>query len=247
MAEVTFIGTGEAFDPDLPNTSVLYRGALTLLVDCGYGVPQAFWRVTRDASLLDAIYLTHRHADHSFGLPSLLLWMREEGRTRPLEIIGGPGTEAWLREVCELAYPRAFQNMFPLVSVDLAPGERLVRGGATLENAESAHSVRNLALRIDEDGRSYCHSGDGRPTDATRALYTGANVVVHECYFAERETKSHAHMGELFQMAEEVAIESLVLLHFGRYEKARVRELCAARDPEAPRVVIPEPGDTLSV
>jgi ribonuclease BN (tRNA processing enzyme) len=41
MSELTFIGTGEATDPDLPNTSLLYRGARTVLLDCGTSVPPA--------------------------------------------------------------------------------------------------------------------------------------------------------------------------------------------------------------
>ena len=35
---VTFVGTGEALDPDLPNTSLLVQGERTLLLDCGYAV-----------------------------------------------------------------------------------------------------------------------------------------------------------------------------------------------------------------
>ena len=48
-ATVRFIGTGEAFNPHLPNTSVLYSGRVKLLLDCGYGVPTRFgrWRPTR--------------------------------------------------------------------------------------------------------------------------------------------------------------------------------------------------------
>jgi hypothetical protein len=39
MSELVFVGTGEALDPALPNTSLLYRGPRALLLDCGYAVP----------------------------------------------------------------------------------------------------------------------------------------------------------------------------------------------------------------
>jgi ribonuclease Z len=246
MPSVTIVGSGEAFDPDLPNNSALYRGALTLLVDCGYAVPHAFWRISRDPSLLDAVYVTHLHADHSFGLPALLLWMKEEGRTRPLEVIGGPGIGRWLEKLNELAYPGAWAGGFPLTAVELAPGERLERGGATLSNAQSRHGVRNLALRIDEGGRSYCHSGDGAPSDATRALYRDATLLLHECYHAERESDGHARASELCEMAETLEVETLALVHLSRREKADIAR-AGSEHAGKTKIVIPNPGDSFAL
>ncbi|NUN15843.1 MAG: ribonuclease Z, partial [Myxococcales bacterium] len=123
MAKLTFIGTGEAFDPELPNTSVLYTGSKNILVDCGFSVPHAFWRITHDPNLLDAIYITHIHADHTFGLPALLLWMRIAGRTRPLRIFGGSGVGTWLSRLLALAYPGAYEpnKCFPIEPVPIRP------------------------------------------------------------------------------------------------------------------------------
>jgi ribonuclease Z len=246
MASITVVGNGEAFDPELANTSLLYRGALTLLVDCGFAVPHALWRMNRDASLLDAIYVTHLHADHSFGLPALLLWMKEEGRARPLEVIGGPGVSRWLEKLLELGYPGAYQGGFEIAPVELAPGNALERSGATLRNAQSRHGVRNLALRIDEAGKSACVSGDGAPSEATRALYRGATLLVHECYHAERESDGHARATELLALADEAEVGTLALVHRSRKEKDEISVTAGARRGRA-RVVIPNAGETLDV
>lgn len=244
MPKLTFVGTGEAFDPELPNTSVLYQGSLALLVDCGFGALHALWRVMRDPSLLDAVYLTHWHADHCFGLPSLLLWMREEGRRRPLEVIGGPGVAEQLTTLCEVAYPGAFERSFPVEAVELSPGSTLRRADASLRNARSSHSLPNFSLRIDEGTKSYCHSGDGCPTDETRELYRGATLLAHECYFAERAHPSHARATDLLPMAEALGVETLALVHLGRHEKARIAALAAGA---ARRVEIPGPGDSFDL
>lgn len=244
MATVSFVGTGEAFDPELPNSSVLYRGGITLLVDVGPTVPQALFRARLDPELLDAIYLTHRHADHTFGLPALLLWMKEEGRRRPLEVIGGAGIGPFVTALLELGYPGSYRDAFPILPVELEPGAELVRGSATLRNAESRHGERNLALRIDEGGRSFCHSGDGRPSDATRELYRGASLLSHECYFLEGESASHARLAELLELRQRCRVETLALLHVGRHERLALTE--DARCVE-PGVVIPRPGDELAV
>jgi ribonuclease Z len=248
MADVTFVGTGEAFDPALPNTSLLYRGARTLLLDCGFSIPHAFWRLSRDADLLDAIYITHLHADHSFGLPALLLWMREEGRSRPLEVVGGPGVEAWLKKLLELGYPGAYQpaKCYPIVPRELAEGDCLELGGLELRNAQSEHSVRNLSVRIEDQGKSVCYSGDGAPSSATRRLYQGADVLIHECYSGGEPAPGHATVHQVLEVADDCGVRKLCLLHVSRSQKQPVRDVVAGRSPRA-QVLFPAPGDVIEI
>ena len=247
MAEVTFVGTGEAFDPVLPNTSLLYRGSKTLLLDCGFSIPHAFWRISRDADLLDALYITHLHADHSFGLPALLLWMREEGRCRPLEVAGGPGVDAWLKKLLELGYPGSYQatKCYPIVARELVEGGCLELEGLELRNAQSEHSVRNLSVRIDDGGKSVCYSGDGAPSSATRRLYQGADVLIHECYSAGEPTPGHATVRQVLEVAEAAGVRKLCLLHVRRSQKQAVRDL-VGRSGRA-QVLFPAPGDVLEI
>lgn len=247
MPRITFVGTGEAFDPGLPNTSLLYQGGRSLLCDCGFRVPHAFWNLTDDPSLLDAIYVTHLHADHSFGLPALLLWMREAGRKRPLEVLGGPGVGAWLHKLLELGYPGSYppDRCYPIEPVELDGGP-IERGSLVLSNAKSAHGVRNLSLRIDEGSYSFAYSGDGAPTDATRELYRGVRLLVHECYAAVDAPRGHASARELLAMADELGVGTLCLLHIGRREKEAVRAEVSRHAGRA-RVLLPAPGDTVEL
>ena len=245
MAEITFVGTGEATDPDLPNTSILYRGERTLLLDCGYSVPRAFWQVSRDPSLLDAITITHRHGDHTFGLPGLLLWMRERGRTDPLRIFAGAETARILAEVIELAYPGLLANasMYP---VDIVPVlEQVEIGPVALRLAESDHGAVNHAVRIEEGGHAVCYSGDGGMTDETRALYQGAELLVHECYDEAPRTSGHANARELIAEARELGVGRLALVHVSVAARASVRALVGRET--GVRVAMPSPGDRITV
>lgn len=253
---LTFVGTGSAFDPDLPNTSLLLRAGPTLLMDCGYAVPHALWRISRDPDLLDAIWISHIHADHSFGLPGLLVWMKAQGRTRELRVIGGGGGGVgnWLERVLDLGYPGSLTKGragFPITAVSI--GDRgLDWGGLRLSVAQSAHKVANHALRVDIEatGVSLAYSGDGIPTDATRALFHGVDLLVHECFWAQGDKSGHASAETLLPMADELDIRRLALLHLADAHKAGVRGLVDAytrRRNYSPEVWLPVPGETIAL
>ncbi len=75
--KIKFIGVGEAFDEDLPNTSILVRARderneSSILLDCGFTAPPSFWKIAKDPDDLDAIWISHFHGDHFFVLPALL-------------------------------------------------------------------------------------------------------------------------------------------------------------------------------
>jgi len=94
MIDALLLGTGAMMPlPQRWLSSVLLRveGSLILL-DCGEGT-QIAWRQFRwGFKRLDAICLTHQHADHVAGLPGLFHTVANAGRTEPMHIYGPPGT-----------------------------------------------------------------------------------------------------------------------------------------------------------
>jgi ribonuclease BN (tRNA processing enzyme) len=255
---VVFVGTGEALDPELPNTSLLIRGPSTILLDCGYSVPHALWRITRDADELDAVWISHGHADHCFGLPALLLWMRLAGRRRPLTVLGGPGSRSRLEQVLELGYPGSYapHKCYPIEFVELRGGEIARFGACELRVAPTLHSLANMALRIDfrhESGgiglRSLVYSGDGAPTDASRKLCEGASLVVHECFFVEAPAgeRKHGDLRGLLSLARAAGVDTLAVLHFDAQEREVIAEAARSEGGEGLEVLVPRPQDVLSL
>ena len=249
---LTFIGTGEALDPELPNTSLLVEGPRNLLLDCGYAIPHALWRVTRDPNLLDGIWISHTHADHCFGLPALLLWMRLAKRQRPLTVLTGPGVSERLEQVLELGYPNSFapHKCYPIEYVELHPAEPTPWGPLELRVAPTIHSLANWAVRIEGPGmRSLVYSGDGSPSEQSRALYQGASVLVHECFTVEpiAGERKHGDLRTLLPLARDKQVETLALLHFAAEQREAIRERALAEQPEGLEVLLPRPGDRLSL
>lgn len=69
---VIFLGVGEAFDAALPNNCHLILSETTLLLNCGFSAVQQVWQYNGEADFLDAVFISHLHGDHCFGLPSPL-------------------------------------------------------------------------------------------------------------------------------------------------------------------------------
>ena len=66
-------------------SSALTVGGRVFVVDCGRGSPSAFADAGLDFSRLEAVFLTHLHADHIGDLPGMLLypWGVRDRRRRP--------------------------------------------------------------------------------------------------------------------------------------------------------------------
>lgn len=256
MAELVYVGTGEAVDPARANTSLLYRGARTLLVDCGYAVPHALWRIERDPQAIDGVYLSHLHADHAFGLPAVCLWMRLEGRRRPLSLLGTAATLAGARRILDLGYPGSFaaSKSYSIELVELPPdGQTHDWGPLSLAVAPSHHKrMSNHAVRVSEDGRPrFAYSGDGRPSAATRTLFEDVPHLVHECFGARSaETPDgHAALDELVAMATQCGVGRLDLLHFDRHQHAEIVSAIErlVSHVQRPRCSAPHAGDCVEL
>ncbi len=101
-------------------------------------------------------------------------------------------------------------------------------------------------------GRKLVLSGDTRPCDALRASAAGADLLVHESTFEERdlarakETR-HSTAGEAAKLAAAAGVKRLVLTHFSsRYEERLVQMTEEAR-AEFPAAVLAYDGLVLEI
>lgn len=89
--EFTFLGTSAGTPTRARNVTglALRHGGPKhwYLIDCGEGTQHQLLRTRYSVMQLRAIFITHVHGDHSFGLPGLLASASMAGRTEPLPII----------------------------------------------------------------------------------------------------------------------------------------------------------------
>ncbi len=67
------------------------------LVDCGEGTQHRLLYSRYTLSHLQAIFITHIHGDHMYGLPGLLTSASMQGRTAPLSVCAPEGVESFVR------------------------------------------------------------------------------------------------------------------------------------------------------
>ena len=246
---VLFVGTGEAFDAERVNCSVLLEGERLLLCDCGPTVPAALWRQRPAAPVrLDAVFVSHLHGDHVFGVPFLLARMREDGREKPLSLIGQPGIRDHVERLTRLAYPSVWDTLgFSVELVPLEPGREQRWQGYRLTTAWSDHSSRNGSLRVDGPMGVFCYGGDGAPTTGTAALFRGADVLVHESFVDRDAPPAHASARGVVALARAAEARTLALVHVNRRFRDAVRSYVDSLADAPPRVLLPVDGDRLGL
>lgn len=101
MIKLTFLGTSDSVpSAERNHTSILltYEGE-NILIDCGEGTQRQFRKLGLNPCKITKILLTHRHADHSLGLPGLLKTMALTGYNKTLEIYGPNGTKIFMENL----------------------------------------------------------------------------------------------------------------------------------------------------
>ena len=245
-SDVVFVGVGEAFDETLPNTSLLLRTPSSrILLDCGFTAAHAYWRAADNPLDLDAVWISHFHGDHFFGLPLLLLRFAEEGRRAALTVAGGEGVEERVRACFDLAFSGFWPRIgFEIRFVPFAVGEAKEAHGLIWRTALNGHSAPCLALRLEGEHGSFFYSGDGGPTEESSVLCRGVDLLVHEAYALEHGSAGHSSVRECIELAKCCAAHRLAVVHVQRRERRKKRDgILNMLSGSGIDAFMPEPGE----
>ncbi len=245
--ELEFLGVGEDCDPHRASVSFLIREKTTLLVDCGLGTPQRLFQKYLPPESIDAVYLTHFHAGHFFGLPAFLVDRHVLGRKGALTVIGQPGTKERVLQLCELAYNGMPEWLgFPLEFLETI--EPAHYREFDLAFAPTDHHL-NMAIRVTAGGVSLGISGDGNFTEASSKLFASCDVVVHEAYKAVEDYPFHTTVKRLIEEANGwPKLRHLALVHLEREDREkRFEEFAQFLKHDRYKVTIPGDGDLVTI
>ncbi len=149
---VHFLGTAGALPAPQRNPSciMIRRGSDAILFDCGEGAQQQMMRA-RTGFGVDAIFVTHWHADHFLGIFGLVESLSFMGRTdEPLHIYGPD----WVHEFISVLRTVARHNVrFPVHGHTLGHGDVVPFPGFTVRAFATRHGITSLGYVLEEDER----------------------------------------------------------------------------------------------
>ncbi|WP_240704653.1 MBL fold metallo-hydrolase [Croceicoccus sediminis] len=202
--------------------NLLRFGGKDYLVDVGDGTAGQISRVGVQSKMVDAVFISHLHFDHTGGLAALLGLRFQTSSRDPLTIYGPPGTGEMVDGLLASMVPGATANYgvagAPPVDhranikvVELRGGDSVTVDGMTVTAASNTHysfppgsdlaqRFQALSFRFDLPGRSIVYTGDTGPSDAVVNLARNADLLVAEMMdiplTIERMSKANPGMPE---------------------------------------------------
>lgn len=212
-----------------------------MLIDCGHSAVAPLWRTCPRPDAIDAIYLTHHHADHVVGLVPVLDRWASDGRRKPLQILTTQDGVGQLQALLTAGFvPWDDRSPFP-IHFGNAQAMRHI-GPFAASFAPTLHAAPNTAIRLEHGGRRFAYSGDGRPTPQSAALYAGVDLLLHECFVAQpaEDLPFHCDLPTVLALTR---VDRIGLYHIKAGLRAAMRHAVTAH----PHVFVPEAGTRLVV
>jgi ribonuclease BN (tRNA processing enzyme) len=224
-----------------------------LLVDCGPGVVLTL-ATQEPFPAIDAVVISHRHADHCADLVALAYRRRFPQALPPLPLFGPPDLLPLLARLDELfgmeslpALVRPLQDTFAFHPV--TPGATFEAAGFLVESCAAHHPVPTLSLRWPTLG--FVYTADTALHSDLISFATGADLLLAEATYADEaghDLQTHGHMTAAHAgiLAQQAGVKRLTLTHLADLRIREVTRQVAELHYDGP-ITIAEAGQTCTL
>jgi ribonuclease BN (tRNA processing enzyme) len=209
---------------------LIQEAGYTLLLDCGNGV-FAKLRAVCDYVDVNAVLITHLHADHYFDLIPYSYALTYAARQQPVPVAGWPGTatparpqlhapagagDAFARTASVFGPGELIESAFALREYDVA--EELELGPFRMRFREVPHYVPTFAVDlVGQAGGRLTFSADCSPNDEIVELARGTDLLLIEATLPRPERtgiRGHLTPREAGEHARRAGARRVMLTHF---------------------------------
>jgi ribonuclease BN (tRNA processing enzyme) len=248
---LTVIGCAGSFpSPQSPASCyLLEHDGVAIALDLGNGALGPL-QARSDIRSLEAVVLSHLHADHCLDLTSMYVARKyhpEGPPLVPLAVHGPSGTGQRIADAYRTTRAERVAGLEQVLRfVDHTPLAIRI-GPFAVSVARVAHPVEAYAIRVEAGGTALVYSGDTGPCDALVDLSRGADLALFEASFLTGPNNPrdlHLTAAEAGEHAARAGVPRLVLTHLVTWndQQASQSEARATYDGElllaAPGMVV---------
>jgi ribonuclease Z len=240
IMKLQFLGIlGSVQAEDSGNVSlVITGGGSSVLVDVSGSPAQLLLRAGVDPLCLDAVFLSHTHTDHLYGLPSLIhnLWLLK--RERPLPVYANRETLDRARALCAVFELEAKKGMFPLqwreAEASVSANDFSSEAGLHSQAFRVRHGVPTLGFIFAAQGKKIVYTCDTMPMEEYPAAAAGPDMLIHEAGGTEDNREKllaggHSSGADAARAAKSLGANRLFLCHLPPEKENRAAILAEAR------------------
>jgi len=231
MTTLTFLGTGGAMSLSRTHSTVLVGERY--LLDCSPTSVAQLKRAGLRPDCVEAVFLSHFHADHTFGLPFLLLERAfKHVVERPLVVVGPPGMARYGAQLVEMAFPGIGERILAesrVKWVEVRDGaDGLVRESANgpvlaWEAVSVEHcSLPSFGYRLLQNDTLLAYSGDTGLCEGLFRLADGVDALVVEMNCWERSFPGHMNREDVRSLLRRTTARRVILTHIDDEPDAQV-------------------------
>jgi ribonuclease BN (tRNA processing enzyme) len=219
--KIKFLGTGSGvaslnrFHSSLLITSKNYN----LLIDCGDAISRAILNQNINYNIIDAILISHLHADHYAGLPSLITQMKLGGRKKELSVFVHSSNKNFLEDFIFHSYVFKGRMNFKLTVIPFEDEKKInltndfnfiSKLNSHLKKYQTSElknkiSFSSLSFLIKDDENSCIYTGDVGSENDLYLFNEKVNWFISEI--------THINPNSLINVLKDLDPDKIILTH----------------------------------